>query len=342
MHSAMNEVTELTRSSRGVYTRAWLAEHFLRAVHAPTRMCRSAAQRRSSAHARLMQSLGATSYQAVPIDRREDLSPEEFERAYLKTDTPVVMVGAARHWRAVQEWTPIGFGRRFPDEPIRLLKAGPNETLEPGTGRVTTFGDVIGQMEAGQMPYIRFSTVLHSHPELVDELDEPWLIQMRRAPKGAGTFGLFLGGEGTATGLHSAMAPNLFVQVHGRRCWSIYPAHFGPFFSPEVDASPFFVSHVDAHQVEHEVVSRLPVYEVELEPGDVLFNPAFFWHQVRNLSAGIGVGYRWTSLRQALRTTTAQSVITMTATNPSILKMRNQRDLSKLVDSRKRSTTAAH
>ena len=336
MHPAMNDVMERTRAARAVYTRVWLTEHALRAAHAPQRACTWAAERRSSAHARLMESLGSATYCAVPIDRREDLTPEAFERSYLNTDTPVVLVGAARHWRAVQEWTPIGFGRRFPEEPIRLLKAGPNETLEPGTGRVTTFGDVIGQMEAGQMPYIRFSTVIHSHPELVEEFDEPWLVRMRCAPRGAGTFGLFLGGEGTATGLHSAMAPNLFVQVHGRRRWTIYPAQFGPFFQPKVDASPFFVSHVDAHQREHEVVSRLPVYEVELDPGDVLFNPAFFWHQVRNLSAGIGVGYRWTSLRQALRTTRAQSVITMTATNPSILRMREQRDLSKLVDTRKR------
>ena len=34
-------------------------------------------------------------------------------------------------------------------------------------------------------------------------------------------------------------------------------------------------------------------YSVHLEPGDVLWNPPYYWHAVENIGKSIGVGYRW-------------------------------------------------
>ena len=98
-------------------------------------------------------------------------------------------------------------------------------------------------------------------------------------------------------------------------------------------ASPFFYSQVDA--LDEDILSvaqHLPVYDSVLEPGDVLFNPAFFWHQVHNLSDSIGVGYRWTDMKQAMRVSKTQTIITMTATNPSVWSLRHQKDFPTVVD----------
>ena len=158
-------------------------------------------------------------------------------------------------------------------------------------------------------------------------------VRMRGRARGYGNYGLFMGGKDTATGLHSAMAPNLFIQIAGQRRWLIYPACFAPFFQPTVQASPFFYSQVDALATDDtNVAQHLPVYDAILNPGDVLFNPAFYWHQVRNLSDAIGVGYRWTSMRQALRISKVQSLITTTATNPSVWSLRHQTDFPTVVD----------
>jgi hypothetical protein len=44
--------------------------------------------------------------------------------------------------------------------------------------------------------------------------------------------------------------------------------------------------------------SRATRYEVELEPGDVLFSPPWWWHDVRNTTEEtIGLATRWIDLR---------------------------------------------
>ena len=59
-------------------------------------------------------------------------------------------------------------------------------------------------------------------------------------------------------------------------------------------------------------------WTVILEPGDVLYNPPFFWHQARNIDTNIGAGFRWFSLASILKVSPAQFLMTLTASNPSL------------------------
>src|ERR1700683_3006698 len=42
---------------------------------------------------------------AIPIDRRKDLSLEEFKNHYRSKGIPVVMEGAAKDWDCVKKWS---------------------------------------------------------------------------------------------------------------------------------------------------------------------------------------------------------------------------------------------
>ena len=142
-----------------------------------------------------------------------------------------------------------------------------------------------------------------------------------------------MGGAGTATGLHSSIAPNLFYQITGRKRWYIYPAWTAPFFAPEVRCSPYFYSEVNVDDTEawpH--AARVPGWVAELEPGDVLYVPAFAWHQVHNHSASIAVGYRWASVPMGWRTSPIQTFLVATCSNPSLRQAKGHRDLPTLLD----------
>ncbi len=67
-------------------------------------------------------------------------------------------------------------------------------------------------------------------------------------------------------------------------------------------------------------------------PGDVLYVPAFAWHQVHNLSDNVGAGYRWFDVRQGLRTSLTQTAIVATATNPPPWRAYRYRELPELFD----------
>src|SRR6202044_2291271 len=75
----------------------------------------------------------------IAVDRRRDLTPEEFKRDYLQTGIPVVLEGAAAHWPAVQKWTPDYLSSCYGRDRVEVLD-GQNWKVnrEHGTDAVST------------------------------------------------------------------------------------------------------------------------------------------------------------------------------------------------------------
>jgi hypothetical protein len=76
----------------------------------------------------------------------------------------------------------------------------------------------------------------------------------------------------------------------------------------------------------------VPGWVADLEPGDVLYVPAFAWHQVHNFSPSIAVGYRWASARLGWRTSPVQTFLVLTCSNPSLRQAKGHKDLPTLLD----------
>ena len=55
-----------------------------------------------------------------------------------------------------------------------------------------------------------------------------------------------------------------------------------------------------------------------LEAGDILYNPPFYWHYVRNPTASIGVGVRFYDVPRILGASTTQGLLTLMASNPPV------------------------
>lgn len=259
-----------------------------------------------------------------PVDQREDLSPEAFFREYVRPNLPVVLKGAARDWVATRTWSPEAFAERFGDEPIILIRAAADDLKDfesdgyrPAGGEVK-LRDVVADMLAGKDTYARFVPLLNQRPELRSDLDRAYIERMR--PRGAlGTyFQLFMGGAGTTTSLHNALGSNLFVEVYGRKTWWLYPPTYNPAIRPSLKRAPFFLSTLDPEAPDH---GRFPLfrhvrgYKVTLEAGDILYNPPFYWHYVRNPTASIGVGVRFYDVPRILGASTTQGLLTLMASN---------------------------
>jgi len=259
------------------------------------------------------------------VDRRVALDPRTFQRDYVRPLRPVVLEGAARDWVATRRWTPRFFASRYGDAPITLIRAAPTDLDDfagPGyrpDGGETTLSALVDDMERGRETYARFVPILNEDPTLERDLDRAWVDAMR--PRGAvGTYyQLFMGGAGTTTSVHNAIGSNLFVQLYGEKTWWLYSPVYNAVFDPPLKRSPFFFSGIDP---EHPDLERFPLfrgvrgYRVTLRAGDVLYNPPFFWHYVRNPTASIGVGVRFYDVPSILRASPAQALLTALATNP--------------------------
>jgi hypothetical protein len=267
----------------------------------------------------------------LTMDRRPDLRPEEFRDYYVRHALPVVIPGAAERWACVEKWSPEFFAEAYGSDRVVLVNndIATDESIE----EETTLAAAISTLGSGEFKYARFVPLFHNHPELLDEFDREWLGAMIDGGgtlrlygshgRGAGVRShLFIGERGAKTNLHCALTNNLFVNIHGRKRWFIISPLYDPALESPVNRGPgVFGSEFDPSDPDFEAFPMcryLDWYEVTLEPGDVLYNPPFYWHHVTNVTDNVSVGVRWYRFRDAMRAAPLQNLLSLIATNPTM------------------------
>lgn len=266
----------------------------------------------------------------IPIEKRKDLSPEEFRRVYLRRGVPVVFQGAARHWNCVHNWSLDWLSETYGDDTIHLIDAAPQNILDiEYASAETTLGSMLEALREDPIKnYSRFNRLLYEHPELKADLDLKWLKACRNHFASGQTLQVFIGGAGSKTHLHAAAEHNLFTQVFGRKHWILYPPSYDGVLRPPVHRTPYFHSPFDPENPDWEhfpELQSLPRWECTLEAGDILFNPPSWWHYVSNPTDSIGIGFRWFAA-QAFQVDWCQALLTLLAVNPPIWSASLNRD----------------
>lgn len=99
---------------------------------------------------------------------------------------------------------------------------------------------------------------------------------------------IFIGPEGRGTSLHCGASLNIFVNIHGSKEWLLINPRHGLWTKPNHQKQGH---HSESPKTATQVLDLcrfIPVYRVALQPGDILINPTWWWHQVRNLE-GISI-----------------------------------------------------
>jgi ribosomal protein L16 Arg81 hydroxylase len=144
----------------------------------------------------------------------------------------------------------------------------------------------------------------------------------RRWRSAGSYFNLFIGAGGTKTNLHGACSHNLFTQVYGQKHWTIISPEFDPIIRPLIARTPYFMTELDPDNPdlqrypEFEYIDR---YQCVLKEGDILYNPASWWHKVSNLSTSIGFGFRWFDPIDSILISKTLTLQFLGSTNPSLL-----------------------
>jgi hypothetical protein len=250
------------------------------------------------------------------LDRLENPDPEFFKQEYLHKNRPCIITGVADKWKAMR-WTPEFFKQSFAGADIRYeIWDGDDEVNDPldfqskQTYVDTSMGEFIDKMLDAKEPsrkyYCAQFQLFDVLPQLRKEFGSmeefmgfpPFLPKKVRDLLKISPF-LWLGPAGVLSMLHFDRAHNIFVQIHGRKKWiHIPPEHSNYVYYPcaGFSSSLFHFSPVD---VEHPDLERFPLYakaepiETIVEPGEMVFTPAGWWHYVRALDASISMNFFW-------------------------------------------------
>ena len=87
-------------------------------------------------------------------------------------------------------------------------------------------------------------------------------------------------GKGEGLQWHNANHFNMVMEYHGTKTWQLLDSKYSLFTAPGMAMDPY-ATGFNANSPKS-IFDKLPTFEVQLNPGDVLFNPVWSWHRVRN------------------------------------------------------------
>jgi quercetin dioxygenase-like cupin family protein len=110
---------------------------------------------------------------------------------------------------------------------------------------------------------------------------------------------LFIGKEGTGTPFHNAAVYNMFYMIDGKKKWWFVDPYdtFLAYPICVLGRAASIIGCLWPHEYNVEafpLFKYCPVYYAEVGPGDVLFNPPWWWHSIKNSATKtVGVASRW-------------------------------------------------
>lgn len=245
---------------------------------------------------RLQDELERAASRPVQVHRRARIDAQSMLEQHWATSTPVVLTEAARAIPAVQRWSLQSLAARFPALEIQVnvdrlqAETPPDTERQAQTMTLRAFVDRV-EREPSNDFYVVSRNGLLARPELVElwsELVElpPFLVALE-PPRGVS---LWVGPAGTITPPHFDPHNVLLVQVQGRKRIRL-ASRIRAGLHTQLDGY-YLARPID------EVFATRPelVATVELQPGEALFVPAAWFHEVTALEPSMTLSFlnfRW-------------------------------------------------
>jgi len=232
------------------------------------------------------------------VEKRSGVSRDEFIERYAIGARPVVLTDLARDWPAMQRWSPQYLKQRFGHLEVQIQaerNADPKfEQNKLEHQRTMRIGDFVDQVLGGGITndyYLTANNEILRRPEFAPLLQDIGSMPVFcRGDEVARSFNFWFGPAGTNTPLHHDTLMLLHTQVVGRKRWRfISPLQTPRLYNYFGVFSPIDIDHPDLAR--YPLFKDVRVLEVIVEPGETVFLPLAWWHQVTGLDISLSVSY---------------------------------------------------
>lgn len=239
------------------------------------------------------------------VDRVKDITPQEFHQKYLSKSLPVIFENETQTWDFFYKWNLHFLKDTYPDLEVNIIETPGlvengivNE--KPSSTQVLSkikMKDFIENLYQGSKQYLKFCPLIENDHSLTQSLNTAWLHCMRKSYLGV-SYQNFIGPAGRRTPLHSETLPFFYIMVEGEKKWTLYHPSFFSMLHPSTEGRGYIPSMSSITNGEFDQVDR---WECTIKKGDILFVPAWMWHEVENVTHSWGLSYQFTDLGNILK-----------------------------------------
>lgn len=211
------------------------------------------------------------------IERRENLTPEEFNAEYLQLSKPVILTNANKDWPALKKWDLNFFKNKYGKTE---LYTNLYDSKNIRTEQMYDFITRVQNRKDGDKPeYIQEWLFQNTYPELLEDYDIPrhfsndWMKKLY----GYNYTTLWMGSAASKTFIHQdSVHANIWIaQVHGYKEWYLFDKSAS--LQDESGVRSFLDN--DNNKAQYEI----------LGPGDILFVPYKWWHRAKAVTDSISL-----------------------------------------------------
>eukprot|EP00597_Dinobryon_sp_UTEXLB2267_P000800 CAMPEP_0170073492 /NCGR_PEP_ID=MMETSP0019_2-20121128/10896_1 /TAXON_ID=98059 /ORGANISM="Dinobryon sp., Strain UTEXLB2267" /LENGTH=319 /DNA_ID=CAMNT_0010283049 /DNA_START=341 /DNA_END=1300 /DNA_ORIENTATION=- len=212
--------------------------------------------------------------------------PDTFYNTFVAKPHPVVLRGFMKDTELLKKlnWTTVL--ENYGEEEVFLTK----KELDGYPGKLREVQDPHVYLHNSEKLFTKY-------PEIRDLFQYERLESFLRMKVGYEQ--IFVGKEGTGSPFHHASVYNMFYMVDGQKTWWFIDP-YDTFLAYPISvlgkaAGVLLCLWPDTyHKEAFPLFKYCPVYKTTLNPGDVLFNPPWWWHSIKNVTpTSVGVASRW-------------------------------------------------
>ncbi len=266
------------------------------AFHAARRM--QQVQRKLESVAANLQQVWQSAPSYGVVEKRASPSRDEFVERHVRGCRPLVLTDVARDWPAMQRWSPQDLKQRFGHLTVEIQDGRDADPMYEQNKlehrRMVPLGPFVDRVLAGGSTndyYMTANNEALRRPEFAPLMADigslpPACDRSQLAPRSS----FWFGPAGTLTPLHHDTIMLFHTQVVGRKRWRlISPLETPKLYNYNDVYSPIDIDRPDLNR--YPLFSQVTVLDVTVEPGETIFLPLAWWHQVTSLDVSLSFSY---------------------------------------------------
>jgi len=230
------------------------------------------------------------------IDKINITSKEDFYNDYWTANKPVVIKNFTTEWGLTERWSPNNLVKKYVNIMVEVqTNRTKNKTYELDMVKHKTkmlFGEyikLINSVDESNDFYMMANNQVFNTTKLAELVDEiPNVPDYLNPPSRNGRWHFWIGPKGTITPLHHDQHCIIHAQVRGRKKWKL----ISPLHLPDLYNNPGTFSQVDIENIDYEafpLMKNVNVLETIVEPGEAMFVPLGWWHNVVALDEVVSI-----------------------------------------------------
>ncbi|KAJ1940382.1 hypothetical protein GGF37_003999 [Kickxella alabastrina] len=240
------------------------------------------------------------------VERRDQLSVEEFVKEFLEPNLPVILGSHfTSTWAARREWVSDGkpnFPRLLELYAHAQVQVAECDTVYFSDQKRTTmsFSDFISKWHSNSKLYCKDWHFTQNSPfsayRPLAHLSNDWLNLHCDSEAAGDDFRFcYLGGDATWTPFHEDVfrSYSWSANICGHKKWILVLPGQNHLFTDGL--GNWVYNLMDYDKQKYPRLSELKTLEIMQSPGETVFVPAGWWHQVINVGDTISINHNWTN-----------------------------------------------